>query len=155
MSAQNPPLHPLLVHASVVLTPLLIAVSLARVIAPSWSGTLDWTVIVLAVATPVAAVATKFSGDALKAERYESAAEAERTRIDQHERWGVPAVGSAVGLSAFALALVLVGGGWGGVMTAVLSGLVLLLAGAAAFFVVRAGHSGASTVWSMLRRQGG
>lgn len=151
MTAENPPLHPLVVHASVVLTPLLVAVSLTRVAVSSWSGVLDWAVIALAVVTPVAAVATKFSGDKLKTERYDVAVEAERTRMAQHERWGVPAVASAVGLSVFALVLVLVGSAWGSVMTAVLSVLVLLLAATAAFFVVRAGHSGAVTVWSALR----
>jgi uncharacterized membrane protein len=127
-------------------------VSLARIAAPSWSGALDWAVIALAVATPIAAVATKFSGDALKAERYANAADAEQARIDGHERWGIPAVASAVGLSVFAATLVLVGGAWGGIMTAVLTGLVVLLAAVAAFFVVRAGHSGATTVWSTLQR---
>lgn len=152
MSSKNPPLHPLVVHASVVLTPLLIAASLTRIAVPAWSGALDWAVIALAAVTPIAAVAAKFSGDALKAERHEYAADAEQARIDRHERWGVPAVGSAVGLSVFALALVLVGEAWGGIMTAVLTGLVLLLSAAAAFFVVRAGHSGATAVWSTLQR---
>ncbi|MEU4363623.1 DUF2231 domain-containing protein [Promicromonospora sp. NPDC023987] len=152
MSHRNPPLHPLVVHASVVLTPLLIAVSLARIAVPYWSGALDWAVIALAIVTPIAAVATKLSGDALKAERYEDAADTEQAWIDQHERWGIPAVASAVGLSVFSLARVLVGGAWGGFMTAVLTGFVLLFAAAAAFFVVRAGHSGATTVWSTLQR---
>ncbi|MQA27164.1 MAG: hypothetical protein GEU94_17250 [Micromonosporaceae bacterium] len=60
------PAHPLIVHAAVVLVPLLVAVAIAYALIPPLRGRLDWAVVVLAVAAPAAVWAARQSGEAFQ-----------------------------------------------------------------------------------------
>ncbi len=59
------PLHPLVVHAVVVLGPLGALAALAYAARPAWRTALRWPVLALAVITGVSAVVAAASGEAL------------------------------------------------------------------------------------------
>ncbi len=60
------PAHPLIVHAAVVFVPLLVLVTLGYALVPRLRGKLDWAVVALAVAAPLAVFAARESGGNLE-----------------------------------------------------------------------------------------
>ncbi len=64
------PLHPLAVHAAVVLVPLLILVTLGYALVPRLRSRLDWAVLALAVIAPIAVYVAKESGEAFKKNQF-------------------------------------------------------------------------------------
>jgi hypothetical protein len=56
------PTHPLLVHAAVVLVPLLIVLTVAYALVPRLRSRLDWAVVLLAIGSPIAVYLAKLSG---------------------------------------------------------------------------------------------
>ncbi|NRQ32060.1 hypothetical protein HII36_09435 [Nonomuraea sp. NN258] len=152
------PAHPLIIHFAVVLTPLLAAVCAAYALVPRWRPYLGWAVVLLALATPGAVFAAKQSGESLKAARFADADGALGARIATHQSFANPLLLSVLGLAAAALLLVYAtrpGRGatgdhrFGRPVTLALSGLTLVLAAVAGYFVFRAGDSGARAVWSL------
>ncbi len=137
------PLHPLVVHAAVVLLPLAALVLVTLVAVRRWRAALAVpTLLALAGGTAAAFVAAE-SGEALAA----------RVGVPgEHEQWGSLTPG-------FAAALLVVAGGWyllqrrdprsapAALPTRVAAGLTVLLALAVTGLTVLAGHSGAVAVW--------
>ncbi|MBK8460870.1 MAG: hypothetical protein IPL43_12355 [Micropruina sp.] len=134
------PLHPLVVHAAVVLVPLaalgaLLVVAFARV-----RERYGWLVVAFAVAAGASAIVARLSGEALAAQRGLGAL------VVSHRTWGELTVYPAV-----ALALLLPVGlllqrrsrtGW-----RVVAGLSVLAAVAGLVLIGLTGHSGAVAVW--------
>ncbi|MGF9754626.1 DUF2231 domain-containing protein [Microvirga sp. 0TCS3.31] len=152
MELNGVPLHPLVVHAVVVLGPLAALTGLAYAAVPSWRWLLRWPLVVLAVVVAVTALVAVAAGEDLLASRPELA-----PIVVDHQQDGEllrnVALGYVVvaGLAAWAL---------GGV-SALASGkgaretrfgipvAVLLAVGAVALLVTvyLAGDSGATAVW--------
>jgi hypothetical protein len=155
------PLHPLAVHAPVVLVPLLVLAALAYALLPRLRPSLALGVAVLAVLAPLAAVVTKLSGDAFRQRKIElgQAPEPILAVIDNHRTFGTWTMWASIALGVVVLALVAVrrgrrGGdgdaaaarpaGW---VTVALTVLLLLASAAALYYVFRAGDSGARMIW--------
>jgi uncharacterized membrane protein len=73
MELNGVPLHPLVVHAVVVLGPLAALTGLAYAVVPKWRWLLRWPLVVLAVVTAVAALLAVAAGEDLLAARPELA----------------------------------------------------------------------------------
>jgi hypothetical protein len=73
MELNGVPLHPLVVHAVVVLGPLAALAGLSYAFVPAWRWLLRWPLVALAVVTAVAAVVAAAAGQDLLASRPELA----------------------------------------------------------------------------------
>ena len=83
MELNGVPLHPLVVHAVVVLGPLAALTGLAYAVVPKWRWLLRWPLVVLAVVTAVAALLAVAAGEDLLAARPELA-----PLVEEHEERG-------------------------------------------------------------------
>ncbi len=146
------PLHPLVVHAVVVLGPLAALTGLVYAAVPKWRWLLRWPLVVLAVVAAGASVLATQSGEALLESRPELA-----PIVEEHEESGELMRNVALGYAVLsALAAWALGG-----VSALASGkgaretrlgipvAVLLAVGAVALLVTAylAGDSGAKSVW--------
>ena len=99
MELNGVPLHPLVVHAVVVLGPLAALTGLAYAVVPRWRWLLRWPLVVLAVVTAASAFLATQSGEALLESRPELA-----PLVEEHEERGEllrnVALGYAAGLAA-------------------------------------------------------
>lgn len=148
------PLHPLVVHAVVVLGPLAALTGLVYAAVPRWRWLLRWPLLVLAVVTAVASVVAAQAGEALLDMRPEL-----EPLVEEHEELGEL-------LRTVSLGYVLVAGfaAWAlGGVSALASGrgaqesrgvlgtvsAVLLVAASIGLLVVLflAGDSGSQAVW--------
>lgn len=152
------PAHPLIIHFAVVLTPLLVAVAAVYALLPRWRAYVAWVVVLLSLGAPAAVYAARESGESLKAARFASADGELGARISTHQSFATPLLLSVLGLAAVSLLLVYVTrpardsvgrDRFGRVTTLILSGVTLVLAGVAGYYVFRAGDSGARAVWGM------
>ena len=146
------PLHPLVVHAVVVLGPMAALTGLVYAAVPKWRWLLRWPLVVLAVVAAGASVLATQSGEALLESRPELA-----PIVEEHEESGELMRNVALGYAGLsALAAWALGG-----VSALASGkgaretrlgipvAVLLAVGAVALLVTAylAGDSGAKAVW--------
>ncbi len=152
MEINGVPLHPLVVHAVVVLGPLAALAGLAYAAVPRWRWLLRWPLVVLALVTAVAAVLATQAGEALLEARPEL-----EPLVEEHEDHGELMRNVAL---AYVLVSTLAAWALGGV-SALASGrgarttrfgvpvAVLLALSAVALLVVLflAGDSGARAVW--------
>ncbi|SCF37774.1 hypothetical protein GA0074695_6306 [Micromonospora viridifaciens] len=148
------PLHVLVVHAVVVLVPLLALISVAYGVVPWWRSRLDWAVAGLAVVTPIVAFVATESGEAFEEAQRERGLGGEFLRkIEEHAEYGDTLRWFTVGLAVAALLLLLVTSGlprarglprW---LAPVLTGVVVVLAAFALVYVYLTGDSGAQVVW--------
>ena len=146
------PLHPLVVHAVVVLAPLGALTGLVYALVPRWRWLLRWPLVVLAVVVAGAAVLAAQAGEDLLASRPELA-----PIVADHEEAGEllrnVTLGYVVvaGLAAWALGGVsaLASGRGARVTRFGVPVAVLLVAASAAVLVTvyLAGDSGATAVW--------
>jgi hypothetical protein len=148
------PLHPLVVHAAVVLSPLAALVALAYAAVARWRWLLRWPLVVGALVAAGACVAAYLSGDALLDQRPELA-----QLVGTHQDRGTVLMWLSLGFVADALlAAWALGGssplasGRGARETAPGLGVVatvLLVAGALAMVVltVLTGDAGSRAVW--------
>lgn len=152
MELNGVPLHPLIVHAVVVLGPLAALTGLAYAAVPRWRWLLRWPLVVLAVVTAVTALGAVAAGEDLLASRPELA-----PIVEDHQEAGEMLRNVALGYAALsAIAAWALGGA-----SALASGrgaretrfgipvALLLAAGAVALLVTvyLAGDSGARAVW--------
>lgn len=145
------PLHPLVVHAAVVLVPLAALLLIAAAVSPRvrrWAGWLTPAVATLAlVLVPLATS----SGENLEGSVGDSAL------VETHAEMGEQLLPWAIGMAVLAFALVwwdrrersagVTRGGNRGIATALVVGAVVASLGAGVQ-VARIGHSGAKAVWS-------
>lgn len=149
------PLHPLLVHATVVLVPLAAVSAIVFATVPGWRWLTRWPTTVLAVLAVVLAWLTRLSGEALVESR-----PVLEPLVEDHEElgellaWVVIPFAALVLLAAWSLAgataLASGRGGRGSRIPAVgrvVPALVVLGALGVLALVVLAGDSGARAVW--------
>ncbi|MDO5499162.1 MAG: cytochrome b5-like heme/steroid binding domain-containing protein [Propionibacteriaceae bacterium] len=142
-SAFGLPLHPLVVHAVVVLLPLGALGILACLLVPKLRTHYLPVAVGLAAIATASAVVAKFSGEALS----------EATRLPaEHSDWGNRTLIAAVLLLIFSGVWWFLGrrradGGGPSTAERVSGGLAGLAALAATILVVLAGHSGSESVW--------
>ncbi|MBB2914985.1 hypothetical protein FHS43_006300 [Streptosporangium becharense] len=143
------PAHPLIIHAAVVLTPLLAILACVYALAPRTRPVLAWAVVGLAPIVPVSVFAARASGAALVESRFSSASGEFGARIAEHASFSLPLLLAAVGLGVSSLALVHISRAdrFGRPVELAVSGLTVVLALAALYYVVQAGHTGATAVW--------
>jgi hypothetical protein len=152
MELNGVPVHPLVVHAVVVLAPLAGLTGLVYAAVPKWRWLLRWPLVVLAVAAAGASFLATQSGEWLLESRPELA-----PIVEEHEEHGELMRNVALGYAVVSVvAAWALGGG-----SALASGkgaretrfgipvAVLLAAGAVALLVTAylAGDSGAKAVW--------
>ena len=150
------PAHPLLIHAAVVLTPLLIAVVIGYAAVPRLRSRLDWAVVVLAIGAPLAVYAAKTSGLNLRARlvaRQEVSAQ-DLVLINRHMHFATTLFPWSIVLGVVALGMVAVvegrrRGKIGGhpVIGLVVSVVAVALAVPTAYYLYKTGDSGAHAVW--------
>lgn len=138
------PLHPLAVHAAIVLVPLLVLTALVYAVVPRWRAKVDWLAALLAVIAPLAAFVAVQSGNAFQ-RRLGLPLEGD---LSDHRGFGTNTMWAAIALGVLTLALVLArrAGGmrW---LTITLTVLVVVGAGVAATYVFLAGDLGSRIVW--------
>ena len=152
MELNGVPLHPLVVHAVVVLGPFAALTGLAYAFVPRWRWLLRWPLVALAVVTAVTAVVAVQAGEALLQARPEL-----EPLVEEHEERG-----ELLRTVALAYAGVSLVAAWAlGGASALASGrgaretrfgipvMAVLAIGAVALLVVLflAGDSGARAVW--------
>lgn len=146
------PAHPLLVHAPVVLIPLLVVAAIAITLKPPWRDRYGLAVGLLAVVALGSTVLAAGAGEQLLAHEREQS-----TLIHDHQE-----AADTLRLLMFALTAMLLltlARDWhaardgrsaalgGRAVAVVLAAVTLVLTGATGFFVVRTGHLGAKSTW--------
>jgi uncharacterized membrane protein len=152
------PLHPLVVHAVVVLAPLAALLAIAYAVRPGWRWALRWPMVLLAAVAAASGVIAEGSGEDLL--HTLSAALRDRAVMEDHEQLGeqLKAMLMLFAVVSFIAAWRLGGASGavsgrgartqhGGVLSLILSGLLILAAIGVLALTFLAGHSGASSVW--------
>ncbi|MFE9689006.1 DUF2231 domain-containing protein [Micromonospora sp. NPDC005806] len=149
------PVHVLVVHAVVVLVPLLALLASVYGLVPVSRRRLDWAVLVLAVVTPVVAYVASQSGKALQEVLRGRGYPAEGlAKIKEHSDYGDVLLWLTVALAVAALLLVALTSknprvtrlpSW---LSWLVTGVVVVLSVFALVYVYRTGDSGAQMVWS-------
>ena len=141
------PLHPLAIHAAVVLVPLLVVAGVAYAVVPRLRGRIGWATVLLALVSPLCALAAKLSGDAFRARlARHGASDGLLAQVDAHRHFGTFALYFTVALAVAVLVLVVLRNSAFAVQVTI--GVVtIVLAGVAAYYVYRTGDSGARIVW--------
>ena len=142
------PLHPLVVHAVVVLVPLATVGALVVAARPAWARPLGPVVAAVALAAAGSAFVAHQAGEALYAALDYGAVPTKAEPLVAHARWGLGTVISAVVLAVLAVAAVALTRREPSVPAARVTAVAAAVAGAVATgFTVLAGESGASSVW--------
>lgn len=161
MDVNGLPLHPLVVHAAVVLGPVAALTGIAYAALPAWRWLIRWPMVGLAGATVVAVFVSKLAGDALLDERFSNATAAVAQQLEVHEARGGVLLWVSIAFFVISVAAALVVGGPSGLAsgagardsrgTAVTVGvLALVVVGALAVTLMTflTGDTGARAVWS-------
>lgn len=148
------PAHVLVVHAVVVLVPLLALVSIAYVALPRFRSRLDWALVLLAVTAPVTAWVAVQSGEELTNVFIARGLQGPIVdQISEHSRYGELTFWYVLPLAIAAAGLLVVTSGHPRVPTPprwvnhVLSVAVVVLAVVSLVYVTLTGHTGAEAVW--------
>ncbi|SDG23130.1 hypothetical protein SAMN05216553_106293 [Lentzea fradiae] len=153
------PLHPLLVHAVVVLLPLAALSAVAIALVPNWRRKYAWPVLGITLAGVAAVPAAVQAGEDLQAALERNGVQ--NPAIQTHADLGDVLLPVALGFGVAVIALLVAGRladrerqaeapttkTWR-VVSVVVSVLVMLLAAGTVVQTVRAGHSGSTAVWS-------
>jgi len=168
------PAHVLVVHAAVVLTPLLVLVALGYAVVPPFRRVSGWAVVGLALVAPAVVYVARESGKAFRSrlqtrDRFPAQLAAKVTRHENYSTWLFYLI---IALAVVSLLLVLVArtyrrriepprsdgpgaasapaprkGGVLPVLQAILGLLVIGLAVASAYYIFKTGDSGARMTW--------
>lgn len=163
MEVAGLPLHALVVHAAVVLTPLAALLVIAFAVLPRWRWLSRWPAVLAAAVATAAVVVAKLSGDALLADRpFLLSSPDLAAKIELHQQRGNVLLYLVIGFLVLSLAAAsLLGGGSGltsgrGARRSVAPALdvpvavVLVLAGVVVLvWVVLTGDAGARAVWQI------
>lgn len=163
------PAHPLLVHAAVVFVPLQVGVAIAYALVPFTRKHLWWLVGALAVAAPAAAWFAKLSGENFFETLNLDPNSEFGKQVIEHQDLADIAAWASLGLGILMLAVLAVhlgparrakagratevdagatpAAGPNKVVGLVLGLVILALGVVTAYYIVRAGHTGATAVW--------
>lgn len=150
------PVHPLVIHAVVVLGPLAALTAVAYAVRPGWRALLRWPLAALAVLTGVTAVVAHASGEQLQRRVLaDPALTDEQVRlVQEHASAGDLTRLACVVFAVVALAAVLwalrPGAGTPPPLAGAAAVVLVAAAGFALVAIIRAGHTGSSSVWSQL-----
>jgi hypothetical protein len=147
------PIHPLLVHAPVVLVPLLAILAIAYAVAPFVRPHTRWVLGLLALATPFAALLAKLSGDAFfgRLQNRNEITPDFFPKLEAHRHFGTMTVYATAALGLLTLALVYFVAPRATArrgLSVLLAVLTVVAAGVSLYYVVRTGDSGAKAVWT-------
>lgn len=153
------PVHPLLVHAPVVFVPLLATLAIAYTLAPFVRPHIRWVLGLLALASPLAALLAKLSGDAFfKRLRSRGQVTPEfLPKLEEHRQFGTITLYATIVLGILTLALVYFvaprvaasqAAGSNKALSLVLGTLSVVAAAVSLYYVIRTGDSGAKAVWT-------
>lgn len=155
MSIDGLPLHPLVVHAAVVLAPAAALAALLYAVVPAWRRALRHVAAALALVAALAVQVAVLSGNALR----EDVPALAQAVVDHHD-WGIRLVWSSWVLAAITVASWWVlpvagvrgvgGGSAGRFLRPALLVLQPVVALAVLWLAFRTGDSGARAVWSGL-----
>ena len=152
------PAHPLIVHAAVVFGPLLAGAVIAYALVPMFRKYIAWAVLGLAVVGPAALWLARLSGAAFLDKQAKAGAGPEfMAQLSEHQSFGENAslAGTALGVLAILLVLVVTAAGrrpsstGSQVLTYGIAALGIIAAGFTLYYVIRAGHTGATNVWGV------
>jgi hypothetical protein len=162
------PAHPLLVHAAVILLPLLCLGGVLYAVAPSTRRHIRWPVAFFAVTAPIAVFVAKLSGESLAGHENLTSAEIQAS-ISTHKSFGDVTLWLAIALGLVVLVLTIAtndrplestpsssdspspppGRTSGGVVLQVVFRVATVgLAAASMYYIFRTGDSGAKMVWT-------
>lgn len=146
MEINGVPLHPLVVHAAVVFTPLAALAALAHAV-PSWRDRVRWPLVVLAAISLVSIWVAYLSGEDLRTDRFGSVTGTLAERIEDHEEW---AGRLRIGVTVFAV--LAFASAWlhtrTGAVRIALTVLTVLGALATLVLVYKTGDAGARATWA-------
>jgi hypothetical protein len=143
------PVHPLVVHAAVVLVPLVAIGTLLIAFWPKARIRFGWLVAVFSLGGIGATILARESGEAL----FESMGEVASPTLSSHMSWGNQAFWPAIVMAMALFAMMLTTRGrkseerpsvwyWVSAIVAVLAAVVSLV------MIIKVGHSGATAVWT-------
>jgi hypothetical protein len=141
-----------MVHFAVVFIPILAILAIAYAFVPRVRPKTRWLLGLLGVATPIAALVAKLSGDALLA-RFQNrnlVTPEFMPRLVDHQGLGTMTLYAAIVLGLVALVLVAVlapGATPSTGMTLALRVLTVVVAAAALYYVIRTGDTGGKNAW--------
>lgn len=140
------PLHPLVVHAAVVLTPLAVLLALASLL-PRWRDRLRWPVLAGALVAGGSVVAAYLSGTSFRdSDRFSTATGEFADKLTTHEDLGTYLLWWTIAFAVVALldTALRPDKGW---LRWLLGALLAVTSVAVLVIVVVTGHSGADAVW--------
>lgn len=145
------PLHPLVLHAVVVLVPLTAVGTILLALVPRLRPMLRWPVLALLAPAVLAVPVTIFSGRNLRRDLLESQALGGSAAdiVQEHAQWGQLLIWPVLAMAILAVALVWLDlkGGRPGLLKAVVVAAVLVSAWTIVH-VMRVGHLGSKAVWN-------
>lgn len=135
------PLHPLVIHAVVVLGPLTALLLVVYALKPTWRTGLRWPTLLLGVVSAVSAWFATESGEAFERRVGEPG-------YDHAEKGDLAAISLYVLLAAAVVVIFLLAKAGDAAKVSAVATVVAVAAAAFSLFAVfNAGHSGASSVW--------
>jgi len=160
MELNGVPLHPLVVHAAVILGPATALTAIAYAVLPGWRWLIRWPMVALAVATVGAVFLAKVAGQELLEQRASQLSRLDVAQIAVHQERGNVLLWVALGFLVIAVVAALMVGGpsalasgagardsRGTAVTYGVLGLVVLGAIALLVMTVLTGDAGARAVW--------
>jgi hypothetical protein len=160
MELNGLPLHPLVVHAAVILGPVTALTAIAYAVLPRWRWLIRWPMVALAAATVATVFVSKLAGEALFEDRFATASETVKNQIELHQSRGTTLLWVSIAFLVIAVVAALMVGGPSGLAsgagardsrgTAVTAGvLALVVVGALALLVltVLTGDAGSRAAW--------
>ena len=147
------PVHVLVLHAAVVLIPLLALGAIVYAIVPRWRSRIGWAVLLLAIAAPVAAFVTRESGmqfyNRIVARGISPKG---HELLDQHMNFGTLTMWFSIALGVVALVMVIATlrrprTSLPRIADVGLAVIMVALAAISGYYVFRTGDSGAHVVW--------
>jgi hypothetical protein len=143
------PLHPLVIHFTVVAVPLLALAGIVYAFVPSLRARVGWIAVLLAIVTPLTVLVSKLAGDAFRARiQHKNLASPEIfAKIDAHRALGTTTLYWTIGLGVAVLLLVLLRN-QARALSIALSVVTVVLALISVWYVYRTGDAGAKIVWS-------
>ncbi len=146
MEINGLPLHPLVVHAAVVLGPLSALAALAYALVPRWRDRLRWPTLAAVLLATAAIWVAFLTGESFKESKDFFSSGALGAKVERHEQ-----LAGVLRLVASAFAVVAVVAVWlhdrRGAARIALAGLLSVAAVATLVYTVLTGEAGAQAVW--------